>query len=116
MRQEVDEAVEPRLLCAAYMWRQHRRAQDTWMLQTRGSPARRAWKGKMFCVMGRPSSASRVCSSSSSIAAWPAPLAACGAQQRHARVTGADLFWIWWRTADSLARLQVRCRALCPRV
>lgn len=31
----------------------------------------------MFWVMGWPSSASRVCSSNSSIAACPAPLAAC---------------------------------------
>ena len=34
------------------------------------------WKGKMFWVIGCPSSASRVCSSNSSIAACPAPLAA----------------------------------------
>jgi len=40
------------------------------------------WNGKIFCVMGRPSSASRVCSSSSSIAAWPAPLAACAPARR----------------------------------
>lgn len=40
------------------------------------------WNGKIFCVMGRPSSASRVCSSSSSIAAWPAPLAACPPPRR----------------------------------
>ena len=35
------------------------------------------WKGKIFVVIGSPASDSRVCCSSSSIAAWPAPEAAC---------------------------------------
>ena len=37
----------------------------------------RTWKGKMLVVGCLPSKTSRVCSSNSSIAACPAPLAAC---------------------------------------
>ena len=39
----------------------------------------------MFVVMGFPSRDSRVCSSSSSIAAWPAPLAAW---RQHSKLWG----------------------------